>query len=293
MRRLTRRQRTSALVLAVIAVALVALDLGGSGLRSAHSGVRGTLGALYRGTDSALSPMRRFLQGIPSAGSNQDTISALRHDNADLRGQLAAAQADRTTAAQLRALQVAANRGGYSVLPARVIAFGPGAGFDWTVTLDVGTSSGVRVDQTVTDGADLVGRVLHADRSSSVVLLAADPQSGVGVRDLRTGQLGVATGQGTHGFTLVPLDPNTTLEVGDRIATGPAGSSSFAAGLAVGTVTSIRRTTSGPVEAIVAASSSPTSLDLVGVILVGGQPVTRAPLTPSSSGPSVAAQGGR
>jgi rod shape-determining protein MreC len=237
--------------------------------------------------------MRRFLQGIPSAGSNQDTISALRHDNAELRGQLAAAQADRTTAAQLRALQVAANRGGYSVLPARVIAFGPGAGFDWTVTLDVGTSSGVRVDQTVTDGADLVGRVLHADRSSSVVLLAADPQSGVGVRDLRTGQLGVATGQGTHGFTLVPLDPNTTLEVGDRIATGPAGSSSFAAGLAVGTVTSIRRTTSGPVEAIVAASSSPTSLDLVGVILVGGQPVTRAPLTPSSSGPSVAAQGGR
>ena len=66
MRRLTRRQRTAALVLAVLALCFITLDLGGGGLRSAHTGVRGTLGALYRGTDAMLGPVRRFA-GYPES----------------------------------------------------------------------------------------------------------------------------------------------------------------------------------------------------------------------------------
>jgi len=236
MRRLTRRQRVAAIVLAALALCFLTLDLGGGGLRSAHSGVRGSLGSLYRGTDAVLGPALRFVQGIPSAGTSHSRIAALLHENAALRGRIAAAESDRTTHAQLARLQLTASSGGYRILPARVIALGPGEGFDWTVTLDAGTSTGIRVDQTVTDGAGLVGRVLHADASSCVVLLGADPGSGVGVRDLRTGQVGVATGRGSHGFTFVPLDPNAVIRVGDRLATGPTGSTSFVGGLAVGAV---------------------------------------------------------
>jgi rod shape-determining protein MreC len=122
-------------------------------------------------------------------------VQRLEHDNAELRGELAAARADDTTRAELDRLQLAASDSGRRILPARVIAFGPGAGFEWTVTLDVGTGSGVAKGQTVTDGAGLVGRVVEADASTAVVLLAADPGSGVGVRDLRTGQVGIATGR--------------------------------------------------------------------------------------------------
>ena len=43
-----------------------------------------------------------------------------------LRGQLAAAQADATTSAELARLQLAATSGGHRILPARVIALGPG-----------------------------------------------------------------------------------------------------------------------------------------------------------------------
>lgn len=283
MRRLTRRQRVAAIVLATLALGFLTLDLGGGGLRSAHSGVRGALGSLYRGTDAVLGPARHFIQGLPSAGTSHSRIAALRHENALLRGRVAAAEADRTAHAQLARLQLAATSGRYRIVPARVIALGPGGGFDWTLTLDAGTSSGIRVDQTVTDGAGLVGRVLHADASSCVVLLAADPGAGVGVRDLRTGQVGVATGRGTAGFTFVPLDPNAVLRVGDPVATGPAGSTSFVAGLAVGTVSSVRTSADGTTSATVRAAVAPSTLDLVGVILLGGQTVPPRPaLNPSA-----------
>ena len=280
MRRLTKRQRIAATVLCVLALGFLTLDLAGAGLRSAHSGVRGTFGALYRGTDAAVGPVRQFLAGVPAAGSNESRIEKLRRDNATLRGQLANAQADAATAARLAELQLAATSTGRRILPARVIALGPGEGFDWTVTLDVGVKSGVRPGQTVTDGAGLVGRVLHADATTAVVLLAADPGSGVGVRDLRTGQVGLATGEGLPGFEFVPIDSRALVRVGDELSTGPVGSTSFAPGLPVGTVTAVRVSAAGPTVRPVV---SPTTLDLVGVIdpAVAG-PAARAALQPAA-----------
>jgi rod shape-determining protein MreC len=180
-------------------------------------------------------------------------------------------------------LQLAASTVGQRIVAARVIALAPSQGFDWTATLDRGAQSGVRVGQTVTDGAGLAGRVLHADPATCVVLLAADPGSGVGVRDLRTGQVGVATGRGTSGFRFVPLDPAADVRVGDELATGPAGSTTYVAGLAVGTVTSVRAGADGAASAAVRPTVSATTLDLVGVILVGGDPSPAGPaLKPSA-----------
>lgn len=267
MRRLTRRQRISALVLAAVALCFITLDLGGGALRNAHSGVRGALGSLYRGTDGMLGPARRWVEGVPSAGGNQAKIDNLRQENAQLRGRIAALKADRHTAGELAQLQRAADGSGNQLVPARVVGYGPGEGFDWTVTLDVGTGSGVRVGQTVTDGAGLVGRVLHADSSSSVVLLAADPGSGVGVRDLRNGELGLVTGAGADGFTFSPLSPGATVRVGDRLATGPNGATSYVAGVLVGTVRAVRSAADGTVRAAVQPTSSPTAVDLVAVII--------------------------
>lgn len=267
MRRLTRRQRISAMLLAAVALCFITLDLGGGSLREAHSGVRGTLGALYRGTDTVIGPARRWMEGVPSAGTNKAKIDELRSENARLRGRIAALEADQRTAAQLTALEHAASTSGDTLLPARVIAFGPGQGFDWTVTLDVGTGDGVRVGQTVTDGVGLVGRVLHADSATSVVLLAADPGSGVGVRDLRTGEIGVASGQGADGFSFAPLNPDATVQVGDQLATGPNGASSYVTGILVGTVQTVRTSADGTVRATVHPATSPTAVDLVAVVL--------------------------
>jgi rod shape-determining protein MreC len=282
MRRLTRRQRLSAIVLAVVALCFITLDLGGGSLSNAHSGVRGTLGSLYRGTDAVLGPARRWVQGVPSAGVNTGRIDALRKDNAKLRGEIARLHADAHTTARLAALQHSADGTGAKLLPARVTAYGPGSGFDWTVTLDAGSHSGVRTGQTVTDGAGLVGRVLHADADSSVVLLAADPGSGVGVRDTRSGEVGVATGRGAAGFAFAPLSPTASVRVGDHLQTGPTGSSTFVTGVSVGTVTSVRRSADGTVRAQVRPTSSPTAVDVVAIVLSAPTSLADpAPLQPS------------
>lgn len=269
MRQLTRRQRVSAIVLAVLALSFITLDLGGGGLRTAHSGVRGTLGSLYRGTDALLGPARRWVEGVPSAGTNEARIQQLEQDNARLRGRLDARDSDRRTGAQVSKLQRAADGGNHVLVPARVVALGPGQGFDWTVTIDVGSRGGVHVGQSVTDGAGLVGRVLHADADSSVVLLAADPGSGVGARDLRNGEIGVATGDGPHGLVFVPLKPGAVIKVGDQLSTGPTGSTSYVPGLLVGTITAVRTSADGTVRASVEPTASPTAVDLVGVIIDG------------------------
>jgi rod shape-determining protein MreC len=270
------------MVLAAVALCFLTLDLGGGALRDAHSGVRGTLGSLYRGTDSVLGPVRRWAEGVPTAGTNKGTIEQLRHENAALRGKISSLRSDQRTTGQLAALQRAADGSNLHLLPARVTAYGPGQGFDWTVTLDVGTSSGVRVGQTVTDGAGLVGRVLKADRSSSVVLLAADPGSGVGVRDERTGEIGVASGRGADGFVFVPLRPGAAVAVGDRLATGPTGATSYVSGIQVGTVAAVRTSADGTVRATVRPTASPTAVDLVAVVVdtASSGLAERAPLQP-------------
>jgi rod shape-determining protein MreC len=280
----------AAIVLAALALCFITLDLGGGSLSTAHGGVRGTLGSLYRGTDAMVGPVRRFVQGLPSAGTNEAKVRELNREVAQLRSQLAARDTDKATADALKRLQLAANAGNWPVVPARVVALGSGNGFDWTVTLDAGSGSGVRVGQTVTDGNGLVGRVVQVDHSSTVVLLAADPRSGVGVRDTRNGEVGIATGRGAAGFTLVPLDPTAQLHVGDRLVTGPTGSTSFVSGLSVGVVRSVRTSGDGTTTAEIVPATSPTRLDVVGVILVGGTSGGdgRAALQPDAGSTAVA-----
>ncbi len=269
MRNLTHRQRIAALVLAALAAGFLALDLSGGSLQSAHGGVRGALGSLYRGTDTVLGPVRRFLQGIPRAGSDESRLHALEQQNTALRKQLDEARLDRHAEAQLTRLRLSAAHNGFRVVPARVVATSASGGFDYTVTVAVGTADGVRPGQTVTDGDGLVGRVLHADSSTAVVLLAIDPGSGVGARDLRTGQLGVVTGNGLDGFAFRPLDPAAQVHTGDTLATGPARASSYAPGLSIGTVGAVRASADGTTIAAVDPTVSPTSLDVVGVIVSG------------------------
>jgi rod shape-determining protein MreC len=275
--RLTRRQRFAAAALSLLAVAFIALDVSGSSLAEAHSGARGVLGSLYRGSDSVFGPTRRYLQALPAAGHNADQVRRLQADNAVLSARVAANSVDTQTKDELARLQLAAGTTGLSIVPARVIAFGPGQGFDWTVTIDIGRSSGVALDQTVTSASGLVGRVVHADSSTAVVLLAVDPGSGVGVRDTRSGELVLASGAGAHGFTVTPLAPTPDLRVGDQLETGPAGSSTFAVGLLLGTITAVHAGSGGVLTATATAALRPTTVDLVGVITstAGAQPTVR------------------
>ena len=261
MSRLSLRQRVAAAALVLVALAFCVLDLAGAPLADAHGGVRGMLGSLYRGTDTVLGPVRRAATG------GTDADATLQQQNADLRRQNAALQQQLSDAAAVKGLDALGTTLGAEVHPARVVALTPGQGFEWTVTISAGSDDGVLVDQTVVSGDALVGRVLHVDRATSVVLLAADPGGGVGVRLDRSAQLGVVTGRGSAGLVLTPLDPGADVRKGDLLRTGPAGATTFVAGLRVGTVTAVTHRADGSTTATVAPAVSPTSLDVVGVVM--------------------------
>jgi len=284
MRRLTRRQQLSAVVLAVIALLFISFDFAGGSLGGTRSGTTGALGSLYRGTDAVLGPVRRFVQGVPDVGGNRRQIAQLKQRNADLQRQLAAEAADAATAKQLEMLQLQADTANWRLMPARVIATGPGAGFQWSVTLDVGRREHVRLGQTVTDGVGLVGRVVAVYGTTSVVLLAADPTSGVGVRDVRTGALLLATGAGSAGLTASALEDRVDVRVGDQLVTGPAGKTTYTAGVAVGVVTSVSTGADGSVSARVRPATAQAALDLVGIILRTPRGTERPALQPADSG---------
>ena len=126
------------------------------------------------------------------------------------------------------------------------------------------------------------------------MLLAADPGSGVGARDQRSHQIGVVRGDGSNGYQFAGLDPTVAPKVGDVLISGPAKETTYVPGLDLGTVTSIHHQLDGTTRATVRASVSPTALDLVGIVLVGGQPVARPALKPAAkAAPSVVAKGTR
>ena len=281
MRRLSRRQQLSAIVLAVVALLFISFDFAGGSLGGARGGATGALGSLYRGTDAVLGPARRFVQGVPNVGGNRREIAQLKQRNAELQRQLAAAAADAATTRQLQALQLQADTADWRLLPARVIATGPGAGFQWSVTLDVGHRENVLVGQTVTDGLGLVGRVVAVYSTTSVVLLAADPTSGVGVRDVRSGALLLATGAGSGPLRATALEERVDIRVGDRLVTGPAGKTTYAPGVAVGVVTSVTTAADGTVSARVRPTTAQFGLDLVGIILQTPRGTARTPLEPA------------
>ena len=117
MRRLTRRQQLSAVVLAVLALLFISLDFAGGSLGGARGGATGALGSLYRGTDVVLGPARRFVQGVPDVGGNRREIAQLKQRNNQLQAQLAAGAADAATAKKLAALQLQADSERWQVMP--------------------------------------------------------------------------------------------------------------------------------------------------------------------------------
>lgn len=283
MRKLTRRQQLSAIALTVVALLFISLDFAGGSLAGARGGTTGALGSLYRGTDSVIGPARRFVQGVPDVGENRREIAQLKQRNNRLQTQLAATAADAVTTKKLNALQLQADSEHWQLMPARVIATGPGAGFQWTVTVDVGSREHVQLGQSVTDGIGLVGRVVAVHSSTSVLLLAADPTSGVGVRDSRSGELLLATGHGAGPMTASPLDDRVDVRKGDHLLTGPVGQSTFAPGIELGVVTAVRTAQDGTVSVQLEPTASQSALDLVGIVLLPVTGPARTPLTPDTS----------
>jgi rod shape-determining protein MreC len=268
-------------VLLLISIILVTLDSRGDGFSTARQAAHAVVDPAQDGVTTLTAPVGRFFGGLGDLGSRSGRIDALEKENAELRRRLREGELTGARTAELEKLKLLSGQGGFTVLPATVTGLGPSIGFEWTVTIDAGSRDGVKGDATVINGNGLVGRVKTVGERSSVIVLAVDPGSAVGVRLAGGNQLGVAAGNGLGPLTFTPLDPTTRVQVGDRLVTGPYGGSTYVAGLPLGEVTAVSGDPGAPArEATVTPYVSFGSLDLVGVLLAAPRADPRDKLLP-------------
>ncbi|HKA93559.1 MAG TPA: rod shape-determining protein MreC [Acidimicrobiia bacterium] len=238
-----RANRRPVLVLLVVtAVALITLDVRGSGpISVARGGAHDVVDPIARVFDAVLSPVGDWIDGITSATSLKDENARLRRRLDAARGQQASARAAVEENKELKKLLDLPFVDGANAVAAPVVDGAPG-NFEHTVQIGKGAGDGVGVDMPVVTGAGLVGRVIQVSRDRATVLLVSDPQSGVGVKFGKTGTGGVAKGRGDTSTLRVDfVDPDVEVTKGEVVASAGLENSPFPAGIPVGTVSKVTR----------------------------------------------------
>jgi rod shape-determining protein MreC len=176
---------------ALVALSLVLLtayfgESAGGGLHSLQRGALEVLAPIQEGTSRALKPVRDLFGWFGDTLDARSERDKLRRERNELRNQVVGAQAAERENAQLRrlmGLDKSDSLDGYTPITGRVIGRSPTVWYA-TLTIDKGTSAGVRVDQPVVNGDGLVGKVTAVTGGAAQVTLITDHASGVSARVL-------------------------------------------------------------------------------------------------------------
>jgi rod shape-determining protein MreC len=233
-----RRARILVALLLVTAVVLVSLDVRG-GDDSPLAGVRSVATSVFRPIQDGVV---RLVSPIGEAASGLTDLFSVRSDNQQLRAQVEQLEQRRRSLTdlerentELRELLAIRDRLELETVGARAVALAPSS-FEWTITIDVGSTDGVERGMPVIDGDGLVGRVIQVTPSASRVLLAIDPNFFAASRSSRTGEIGTMNGRGGDPILFQPLDREGDIEVGDELVTSSYQGGAFPGGIPIGTV---------------------------------------------------------
>ena len=239
----------------------------------ARAAVGNVIGPIETGTATAVRPFRETMAYFSSNDDLRADVARLSAQNSKLRSEAEQVPLDRNRLAELDGLTHTANETGYALVAARVVGMGPMQSFSRTVTIDAGTSSGIRKDMTVLNNDGLVGRVLSTTRTTANVLLVLDTDSVVGGRLGSNMEIGFLRGRGVTSdrgrMDLDLVDHSVTPSKGDVVVTwGSQNGRPYVSGIPIGKVESVYST---PRELAKHAVIDPfvdfTSLDVVGVVV--------------------------
>jgi rod shape-determining protein MreC len=180
-----RRRRAVLAVLVALSIALLTVYFGESSAGALHAVQRGSMEAmapLQEGASRALKPARDLGGWIGDVIDAKSENKKLRREVEQLRTRLASAETNARDAGELRAL-VGLNRSsgfpqGFRRVSGRVIARSPTVWYS-TVTIDKGSSEGLRSNQPVVSGGGLIGKVSAVSAHAAQVTLITDHTSAV------------------------------------------------------------------------------------------------------------------
>ena len=287
----TRRTRLLLSVLLIAALVLITLDYR-DGSASPLRGLRDFGGSVFGGAERGVSAVTQPVIGLfgGSASGSGSQVAALQTQVTRLRAELSRQQLSRAQYAQLRRLLQVAGRGGYRIVAADAIAVSQG--YAESVTLDAGSDDGVRPQETVLNGAGLVGTVTAVSTQTATVLLASDTTSVVGVQLAGSGQIGWVTGtgkgQGAGLLKLQVLGGGAALRPGEQLVTSASvRDRPYVPGVPVGVVSQVQSSAGTlTARALVRPFADFAALGVVGIVVAPPRRNPRFSVLPAAPKPT-------
>ncbi|MGH2529564.1 MAG: rod shape-determining protein MreC [Actinomycetota bacterium] len=222
----SRARSARVLVVALVSLSLVTITL------DYREGEDGPLAGLGRVAITLISPLQeavsKLTDPIGNFFSTMVRLPAIRAETERLRDRVAELESQLGTTVtneqrlheleELLALQESLGPN-VETLAAQIIASGV-SNFEWTFTINKGSSDGVRMDMpVVASGKRLVGHVVQATTDSAVVQLIVDPDSAVAGRLETSQQTGLVSGHGDQDLRMGLVDVTTDVEAGEQVVT--------------------------------------------------------------------------
>jgi rod shape-determining protein MreC len=179
--RKTVRRRRAVLGLLVAASLILITASFGDGLRSIERGALEVFGPIGEGASTIFKPVRDAAGWVGDTLDAKGDLEKTRKERDELRRELVAQREAAQENDELRALLNMDKRLDLSEqgpVTARVYGRSPTVWYS-TITVDKGTSDGVREGQPVINGEGLVGQVKTASANRAQILLITDGESGV------------------------------------------------------------------------------------------------------------------
>ena len=248
-RKQVRRRRAVLVALIVISLVLLSISFSEADSGPLHSmqrGIAAVLSPIEEGASRALKPARDLINWFDETFDARGDNEALREEVESLRADVAEAQSAVGENEQLRKMlkldDSDAALAAYKRVTGRVIGRSPTVWYS-EVTIDVGSSSGVEVNDPVITGDGLVGRISDTTRGSAIVSLITDHRSAVSAQLLPDGPDGIVEPEvgDPDDLLLDFIDSNTEIKQGQILITAGWSnghiSSAYPYGIEIGRVT--------------------------------------------------------
>ncbi|HVL65156.1 MAG TPA: rod shape-determining protein MreC [Actinomycetota bacterium] len=268
------RGRLVLLVFLALSVGLITLDFReneGGVIERAKDLSAAVVEPVQRGFATVFRPVGDFFASVGELGSLRSENARLDAEVKELRALRQEAESILDENARLRAeLELDESWASMDRVAAEVFNKEP-SNWHWAYTIDKGRVHGVRKDMTVINDRGFVGKIVDVAESSSTVLLAIDPESGVSAKIEGKGYSGTVTGHGAgRQLQLEFIDIDANVEPGDVIVTSRIGGI-FPPNVPIGFVSTVEGDAAGTEQVItIEPYVDFTALDFVQVLLESG-----------------------
>lgn len=207
----------------------------------------GFLHKVQGGVSSVFTPLKVVSATISAAedstsesitdATKADTVTALTEENQELRQTISELEEYRQEAQRLQELMNVADKYSMEGITCRVLSRSSDA-WNQVVTIDSGTSSGVRAGLPVIGNSGLVGQVISATETTAEVRLLNDPQTGIAAMIQSNRAEGILKGSFDGLLYLEDVDSNVDVQKGDVVITSGLGGGYYR-GIIIGTVVKV------------------------------------------------------